>query len=246
MKRLLWLGLMVACGDNLVPDYKRGDQDPFFRWEGQPHVGAYSLDGLTPETLQPILRRIDGIDNEVLVLYGHATSFGVSVQTIEAVLGRARDRGLDAVTFRDLARDGAKRPGIALTFDDTEVDAWFEFREVFARYDAHATFFVTRYHEWSDEARAKLHVLFDEGHSIEAHGVNHVNVCLYFEIHELATHDLGTYIAEEVMPSVEVLEADGFTPHAFAFPGGIEGNEIVDALVPQVEITRGITQRPAE
>lgn len=237
MRHLLWLGLVAACGDNIV-DYKWGDQDPFFRWDGQPHVGAYSLDGMTAETLQPILRRIERIDNEVLVLYGHATPTGVSVETIEAVLARTRDRGLDSVTFLDLARDGAKRPGIALSFDDTEIDAWFEFRDVFARYDARATFFVTRYHEWSDEARAKLHVLFDEGHSIEAHGVNHINVCLYSE-----THDLDGYIADEVMPSVDVLRADGFTPHAFAFPGGIEGNAIVDALAPQIEITRGITQR---
>jgi hypothetical protein len=246
VKRLLLLGLVAACGDNLNPDYKSGDQDPFFRTEGQSQVGAYGLDKLTPETLQPILRRIDGIDNEVLVLYGHATPTGVSVQTIEAVLARARDRGLDSVTFLDLARDGANRPGIALSFDDTEIDAWFEFRDVFARFDARATFFVTRYHEWSDDARAKLHVLFDEGHSIEAHGVNHVNVCLYAETHGLAAHDLDAYIAEEVMPSVEVLRADGFTPHAFAFPGGIEGNEIIDALAPHIEITRGITQRPAK
>lgn len=246
MRRLLWLGLVVACGDNIAPDYKWGDQDPFFRWNGQPHVGAYSLDGLTPETREPILRRIDGVDNEVLVLYGHATSIGTSVETIEAVLARAGDRGLDSVTFLDLARDGAKRPGIALSFDDTEIDAWFEFRDVFARYDARATFFVTRYYEWSDEARAKLHVLFDEGHSIEAHGVNHINVCLYSEMHDLDEHDLDAYIAEEVMPSVEVLRADGFTPHAFAFPGGIEGNAIVEALEPHIEITRGITQRPVE
>ena len=66
------------------------------------------------------------------------------------------------------------------------------------------------------------------------------------EVHQLETHDLGEYIAEEVMPSIEVLRADGFTPHAFAFPGGIEGREIVDALAPHIEITRGITQRPAE
>ena len=233
------MALVAACGDNALPDFEAGDQDPYFHWEGQTSVGAYGLDERGPEELDLILRRIDALDNEVLVLYGHAADHGVAVATLDAVFARAREAGIDILTFADLARGGPKRPGIAVTFDDTEIDAWFGFREVFARHDARATFFVTRYDEWTDEGRQKLHVLFDEGHSVEAHGMHHVNVCVYSE-----THELDAYIADEVVPSIDILRADGFAPVAFAFPGGIMGRAIVDAAEPHIAITRGTTYLP--
>jgi hypothetical protein len=235
----LCVALMTACGDNELPDFKQGDQDPYFHWQGQTNVGAYSLDHLSPEVLELILHRIDALDNEVLVLYGHATIQGVSAATLDAVFGRARDAGIDTLTFADLTNGGPKRTGIAVTFDDMEIDNWFGFRDVFARHDARATFFVTRYHEWTDEGRQKLHVLFDEGHDVEAHGVNHLNICVYVEL-----YGIDAYIADEVMPSIEILRADGFTPVAFAFAGGMMGTAIVDLLEPQIAITRGITQLP--
>lgn len=238
MKSLLCVAVVVAgCGDNELPDFKDNDQDPYFRWDGQQNVGGYGLDGLSPEAFDLVLHRIDALDHEVLVLYGHAG--GVAPSTIDAVFARARDAGVGIVTFADLVRGGSKRPGVAVTFDDMDIDAWYGYRDIFARHDAHATFFVTRYHEWSDEDRQKLHVLYDEGHDVEAHGVHHVNVCLYTK-----EHSLDAYVTDEVLPSLEILKQDGFAPVAFAFPGGIMGNQIVDMLATEVPLTRGITQLP--
>jgi peptidoglycan/xylan/chitin deacetylase (PgdA/CDA1 family) len=240
-----WLGVVVAvvagCGDNVSPDFEAYDQDPYFHWQDQPMVGAYGLNELSPRALDLILHRIDTLDDRVLVLYGHATAQGVSRETLEAVFAHARDAGVDTVTFADLARGGKRRPGVAVTFDDMDIDAWFGLRDIFASYDARATFFVTRYSEWTDDGRQKLHVMYDEGNDVEAHGVNHVNICSY----TAATgNGLDGYIADEVMPSLEILKADGFAPVAFAFPGGSEGNAIVDALQPLVPITRAITELP--
>lgn len=238
MKSLLCVAVaLAACGDNELPDFKNNDQDPYFRWDGQQNVGAYGLDELSPHAIDLVLHRIDALDHEVLVLYGHPG--GVAPATIDAVFGRAREAGVDIVTFADLARGGPRRPGVAVTFDDMDIDTWFGYRDIFARHDARATFFVTRYHEWSDEDRQKLHVLFDEGNDVEAHGVNHVNVCVYAE-----AYNLEAYVTDEVLPSVEILKDDGFAPVAFAFPGGIMGNEIVDMLAPEIPLTRGITQLP--
>ena len=235
------VALVAACGDNALPDFKADDQDPYFHWDGQPMVGAYGLNDLNAEALDLIRHRIDTLDDRVLVLYGHAAANGVTRETLDAVFARAREDGVDIVTFADLARGGAKRSGIAVTFDDTEVDAWFGFRDIFAAYDARATFFVTRYQEFTDDGRAELHVLYDEGNDVEAHGVNHVNICVY-----TATTGKGIdgYITDEVMPSIQILKQDGFAPVAFAFPGGSMGNAIVDELAPLVPITRGITQLP--
>lgn len=240
MKSLvLCLALVAGCGDNGLPDFEYNDQDPYFHWDGQTNVGAYALDELRPDVLDLVLHRIDALDNKVLVLYGHAGAQGVSPETIDAVFARARDAGIETLTFADLARGGPKRPGLVVSFDDMDINDWYGWRDIFARYDARATFFVTRYQEWTDEDRAKLHVLYDEGHDIEAHGLNHVNVCAY-----TAEHGLDAYVTDEVVPSLDILKADGFTPTAFAFPGGAMGHTIVEMLEPYVPITRGITYLP--
>jgi peptidoglycan/xylan/chitin deacetylase (PgdA/CDA1 family) len=240
-----WLGVVAvvvgACGDNELPDFKADDQDPYFHWDGQPMVGAYGLDKLSPKALDLILHRIDALDDRALVLYGHMTPEGVTPETIATVLARARNAGVDILTFADLARGGSRRAGVVVTFDDEDIDAWFGLRDILARYDARATFFVTRYFEWTDAGRQELHTLYDEGNDIEAHGVNHVNVCAYTAS---TGNGLDGYIADEVMPSIQVLQADGFAPVAFAFPGGSMGNAIVDDLAPLVPLTRGITQLP--
>lgn len=239
LRWLLALVVVVGCGDNELPDFKHNDQDPYWHWNGQANVGAYHLDQITPHALELIEHRIDTLDDRVLVLYGHTQFNGVSRETLEAVFERAREDGVDILTFADLAAGGPARSGIAVTFDDMEIDAWYDMRDLFAKYDARATFFVARYPEWTDEGRAKLHTLFDEGHSIEAHGLQHVNVCAY-----TAEHGLDAFITDEVMPSLEVLRADGFAPVAYAFPGGAMGHEIVEDLAPMIPITRGITQLP--
>jgi peptidoglycan/xylan/chitin deacetylase (PgdA/CDA1 family) len=203
-------------------------------------VGAYSLDERTGPTLEPILHRIDELDDDVLVLYGHTPKpNGVTPETIEAVFARAREDGVDILTFADLAKGTEKRSGIVVSFDDTEIDDWYAMRDIYKRYDAHATFFVTKYPEWTDDGRAKLHTLFAEGHSIEAHSMTHPFICPY-----VAAYGLDAYITNEVMPSMAVLQADGFTPVAYAFPGGSMGNAIVDDLAPMIPITRGITYLP--
>ncbi len=223
-----------ACGDN------RYETPPYFAWTDPPSaVGAYSIDGLDPSDAA-MLEKIDLAAelNEVVLFYGHNPPIGVSYETIDALLGRAKTLGLSALSFAELA-SGPPRAGICLSFDDTEVDAWYALEPILARHGAHVSFFVTRYAQFTDNERAKLHALYANHHSIEAHGVNHAYANEY-----IPQYGLQAYIDYEVLPSIQILRDDGFAPVAYAHPGGAHTRELNDALAEHIEFVRGISGRP--
>jgi peptidoglycan/xylan/chitin deacetylase (PgdA/CDA1 family) len=234
---VIGVGALAACGDNKAPE-----DVPYFEWDAQHTLGAMSLDTLDASNDAPLLSKLDKAkrENWVVMVYGHRPSELASLVTIEAFMKHAQELDLPFYTFADLALDdGVAKPGICLSFDDTEVDDWMTLRPLFATYDARATFFVTRYDEFTDDNRQKLHVLYDEGNSIEAHGVHHVNANDY-----VAANGLDAYIADEVQPSIDILREDGFSPVAFAHPYGQHSPEIDAAISERVALVRSISQTP--
>jgi hypothetical protein len=234
---MVLLGAMLACaacGDDLYRDL------PYFQWDGERTIGAMSLDRLAPDDAALHAWIDSARDGDwVVMFYAHDPGNAVSTETLEAVFSHAQAAGLPFYTFAELVAGGPPRSGLCLSFDDTEVDGWFALRDLFAAYDVHATFFVTLYAQLSAEERAKLHTLYDEGHSIEAHGVNHANALDY-----IAAHGLAAYIDDEVVPSFDVLRADGFSPVAYAHPGGAHTRELDEALREHVALVRSISGRP--
>jgi hypothetical protein len=232
--RAAWLVLILAaCGDNLGRDI------PYYQWTHGGAVGAMEIDHLTPDDIG-MLDQVDGGDDGdwVAMFYAHVPGQDIDPATIEALLARAQTDGLDTLTYADLMT-GPRRLGISLSFDDTEVDQWFTLRPLFQKYNAHASFFVTRYFEFTDAQRAELHQLYEDGHSIEAHGVNHAYAVGYVQ-----QHGLDDFIANEVVPSITVLQNDGFTPVAYAHPGGSHDREIDDAILEHIQIVRSISGAP--
>jgi peptidoglycan/xylan/chitin deacetylase (PgdA/CDA1 family) len=224
----------VGCGDNLYRD------EPYFAWDGVRVVGAYSLDGLAPDDPR-VLREVDYARDAKLVtlFYGHNPPTGTSFEMVDALLARAQADGIPALTFAELAAGGGRRGAICLSFDDTEVDAWYALRPVLAQHAAHVSFFVTEYATFSADARAKLHTLYDDGSSIEAHGVNHQHAKAY-----VAAHGIDAYITDEVQPSFDILRADGFEPVAFAYPYGETDQAIDRALAQRYDLIRAISGHP--
>jgi hypothetical protein len=230
--KVAWLVLVAACGDN------RFDTLPYFGWDAQLTIGAFEIDQLPPDD-PGMLAAIDrATDDEVVLFYGHDPPNGTSYETIEALLDRATANHGAIMTFADLAK-GPARSGICLSFDDTEVDDWFALRPLLARHSAHVTFFVTRYFEFTDAQRGELHTLFEDGNSIEAHGVNHAYANEY-----IPQYGLDAYIANEIQPSIDILRDDGFTPVAYAHPGGAHTRELDDALEGRIRFARGISGAP--
>src|SRR5262249_43149094 len=151
----------------------------------------------------------------VIELYAHHPGVTVPVSKIEHVLAGAQERGLAFVTYGDFARGTWTAPGLALSFDDSSVDAWYAQRDLFAQYNARVTFFVTRYAILQDAERAELAELAADGHELQAHTVKHLRAPEYVD-----DHGLDAYMAEEAQPSIDVLRGDGYDVQAFAYPFG--------------------------
>ena len=225
---------VTACNGRSLRD------SPHFTWNGQRSVGAYRIDHLAPDDAglrRAISRARD--DKLVVVVYGHIPGVMSSLDTIDSLLSQADQQDLPLFTFAELAAGGPRRAGIALSFDDDEVDSWFDLRDLLARHHAHVSFFVTNFTTLDANKRHELHVLFDEGNTIEAHGVAHRDAVEY-----VAAEGLDAFVTNELVPSIDVLRADGFMPVAYAFPKGKHTRAIEDAVTDHIAMTRCTSGRP--
>jgi hypothetical protein len=172
---------------------------------------------------------------EVVELYAHHPGVSVPIETLAHVLAGARDRGLGFFTYADFAHGRAVSPGVALSFDDTSVDAWVALRPLLAQYQARVTFFVSRYANLSDDQHAGLQLLAADGHAIEAHSVQHFRAPDYVD-----DHGLDAYLRDELDPSIDVLRADGFEVTAFAYPFGVRTGQLDAAIARRVPVIRSV------
>jgi hypothetical protein len=103
--------------------------------------------------------------------------------------------------------------GIIFTFDDQYVDEWYNFREQFQKYNVKATFFISRPQLLNPEQIDKLLQLYDDGHEIGCHGLNHRNSLDFKD-------SVSSYYHSEVKPAEEILNGLGFEVYSFAYPFG--------------------------
>jgi peptidoglycan/xylan/chitin deacetylase (PgdA/CDA1 family) len=230
----LALLLLAACGVDPIAE----TDEVFYDWDGRDVFCAVGLDPASGNDLDSVLGGLDRAAErgEVLMMFAHAPGSHVPFDRLEAVLAHAAELGLDFVTARDLAAGGPPRAGFALSIDDSDVDAWLSARDLFRRYGARISFYVTRFDRLTDERRAALHALVDDGHTVEAHGLRHLVAPDYVE-----EHGLAAYLNDEALPSIELLRADGFDPISFAYPYGNRTSELDDALLEHVQTVRTVT-----
>ena len=198
---------------------------------------AVNLDSSAGNTLESLDGGLDraAARGEVVELYAHRPGATVPHATIEHVLAGARDRGLAFVTYADFAAGASAQAGLALSFDDAGISSWLSARPLFQQYGARVTFFVTRYDTLTEDDLAGLRQLGDDGHEIAAHGLRHLHAPSYVEANGLAA-----YIADEVLPSIELLLEDGYPVASFAYPYGARTGEIDRALAELVPVLRSV------
>ncbi|WP_172594586.1 polysaccharide deacetylase family protein [Mariniphaga sediminis] len=136
-------------------------------------------------------------------------------------MGKGRYRNLRTVfiLFIIIITGGCKNtgkitePGVILTFDDRNMLNWEKQIPLFAKYNAHVTFFVDRFDELTPEQLQALKRLKEAGHTIGCHGLRHRKAAEFCE--KFSVED---YIVAEIEPAIKVMEEKGFPPMCFAYP----------------------------
>jgi peptidoglycan/xylan/chitin deacetylase (PgdA/CDA1 family) len=117
--------------------------------------------------------------------------------------------------------------GIALTFDDTYIDEWYQQMPLLDSFNARVTFYISSYHRISEEQKAELHTLQSHGNEIAFHSTHHKDFVKYSD-----EHGLQSLFNDEVDADMKLMHADGFFPVTFAYPYGSH-NEVIDHFLLQ-------------
>ena len=104
-------------------------------------------------------------------------------------------------------------PGLILTFDDRNMLNWEKQIPLFAKYNAHVTFFIDHFDELTPEQLQALKRLKDAGHTIGCHGLRHIKAAEFCK-----KHSAEEYISEEIDPAIKIMTEKGFPPTCFAYP----------------------------
>jgi peptidoglycan/xylan/chitin deacetylase (PgdA/CDA1 family) len=231
------LAAVVAC------HYDVDQADNAFYGGGDRRVHcAIDIDTYTRVDLPSIETGLDRARDrgEVLELYAHRPGDTIGWDKVESVLAGAQSRGLAFVTYGDFASGTVPgvgtTGGLALSFDDAYVADWFSGRALFQQYGARLTFFIAFYDQFSATYKDELHQLASDGHDIEAHSVKHLRGPVYVE-----ALGLGTYMSDEVVPSIDHLRDDGYDVTTFAYPYGARTSETDRAILSHVTTLRSVT-----
>lgn len=125
--------------------------------------------------------------------------------------------GCKKVGFVDVTVAGYLEPGIVLTFDDNYYDSWIEMLPILDKYNAKATFFISPNYPAKRKKGdlQKILTLYNDGHEIGSHTMNHPKINIY-----LHYHNLTQLYEHEILPVQKMLDSLGIKATSFAYPYG--------------------------
>ncbi len=233
-RTLLGLLSFAAACDATLPQY----DDVYSVGADHPVLCGYSVDDKNSVSIDALSAGLERAraQRQTVHLYAHKPSGTVQSSTIESVVAGASDRGLQYVTYRDLANGVVPTDGaLALSFDDHAVREWRAMLPMFAQYRARVTFFVSSFEFGSPEDRVMLHELAAAGHDIEYHSTNHFNAETYSN-----ANGVERYVADDIEPGLAAMRAEGFDPIVFAYPFGARTAATDAALLRTFKLLRAI------
>jgi peptidoglycan-N-acetylglucosamine deacetylase len=126
------------------------------------------------------------------------------------------------------------QPAFVISFDDKYVSEWHAHKELFKKYKVKATFFITVPHQLSPSEIGMLQELAADGHEIASHGYLHENSSKFIK-----EHGVAAYVAHEITPAIQAMQAIGFPPATFAYPYGARSLAIDRELTKYFHLLRG-------
>ncbi len=132
-------------------------------------------------------------------------------------------------------KQAACEAGISISFDDAFVDEWYFIKDLFGKYGAKVTFFVSNFDLLPDGAIEKLRRLQNEGHEIAFHGLRHLSAVKF-----VGENSIEEYLEKEIFPGICAMSGCGFPPATFSYPYGMRTSGIDSALLKYFKRVRGI------
>ncbi|SHF94943.1 Polysaccharide deacetylase [Flavobacterium segetis] len=126
--------------------------------------------------------------------------------------------------------------GVAITFDDTYVDQWYNVDKLLGKYNWKATFFISQFNSLSYEQLNKLKRLKNKGNEIGGHGWIHLKAATFEK-----NNGKMSYLDEEILPMIESMRQKSFPVHSFAYPYGSRDSLTDTILLHEFNIIRGTT-----
>ncbi len=111
--------------------------------------------------------------------------------------------------------------GVVLTFDDMNIDDWYQADKVLDKYGWKATFFISHYYSLDEQQKNKLSELQAKGHEIGSHSNKHLNAS-----HFISDNSIDEYVATDILPSINQMKKEGFDVTSFAYPYGARATPV--------------------
>ena len=211
----------------------------YFGWGEQRVVCGVGIDEHLGNTLESFAGGVERARDrdEVLIVYGHKPGRDFSLSRLESLLEIASTANVPFLGFDELGpRDGAARPGIALSFDDWWVDAWHDMAPRLERYGARVTFFVARLHTLNRRRRRQAPRSWRERDIPSECTVE--RTCT--DQTTYANTVFQAYVHDEIVDALDEMRRAGFTARSLAYPFGATTSEIDQAALEQLQFVRSI------
>ena len=116
-----------------------------------------------------------------------------------------------AVRLENCSPSAQFEGALVLSFDDRNFDGWRTAAQLFAKYDAHATFFVSG--PIDNTAVATMKYLSERGHSVGLHGLEHADADV-----AIAAKGAEAYYADDIRPQYDSCRVCYVPVKSFAYP----------------------------
>ncbi|MDD4522064.1 MAG: PKD domain-containing protein [Methanosarcina sp.] len=143
----------------------------------------------------------------------------------------------DLLVYNNLTINLINQPGILLTFDDENLQAWVDSLNQFDKYNAKATFYVAYTYDWDQPRWALCKQLQNDGMEIGAHTENH-----YYPPDYVSLYGIQSFIDDEILLNKQDIStnlSDPTIPTTFAYPYGNDiSSDIDNAILPYFDTIR--------